>query len=82
MNISGDLAGIVRFHRKKAGLTQAGLAKLAGLGKSAVFEIERGKTTAQLDTIGKILGVLNIGVEFTGPLMNECRRAIAMESNG
>ncbi len=69
-----ELPGIIRFHRKKAGLTQAGLAKLAGVGKTAVFDVEKGKKTTQIDTLGKILRVLNIGVEFSGPLMVEYRR--------
>ena len=35
------LAKIVRFHRKKAKLTQENLAKLAGVGKTAVFDLEK-----------------------------------------
>lgn len=76
MQFIGELANIIRFHRKKAGLTQAELARLAGIGKTALFDVEKGKATTQIDTIGKILGVLNIDVRFSGPLMQEYRRAI------
>lgn len=61
---------MVRFHRKMAKLTQQGLAKLAGVGKTAVFDVEQGKPTVRFLTLMKILGVLNIRIEFQGPLMN------------
>lgn len=64
------IGAMVRFHRKMAKLTQAGLAKLAGVGKTAVFDVEQGKATVRLLTLMKILGVLNIRIEFQGPLMN------------
>ena len=34
---------IVKWHRKKSGLTQNELADLAGVGKSVVFDVEHGK---------------------------------------
>lgn len=37
------MASIIRGHRKKAGLTQKELADLAGLGKTVIFDIEKGK---------------------------------------
>lgn len=64
---------IIRFHRKKAGLTQHQLADLAGLGKTVVFDIEKGKQTIQYETLLKILAVLNISLEFHSPFMNEFR---------
>lgn len=45
------LAAAVRSHRRKAGLSQAGLARLAGVGKTVVFDIERGKETVRLKTL-------------------------------
>ena len=45
------IAHLVRFHRKKAKLTQLALAKLVDIGKPAVFDIEQGKRTVQLDTL-------------------------------
>ncbi len=63
------LAEAIRFHRKKSSLTQQELAKLAGLGKAVIFDIEKGKKTVQLDTILKVLHILNIEMVFQSPLM-------------
>jgi y4mF family transcriptional regulator len=71
MTEESRIAAMIRFHRKKSGLTQHGLAKLAGVGKTAVFDLEKGKETTQLDTLKKILRVLNIAMTFEGPLMRE-----------
>ena len=65
-----DLAKIVTYHRKKSGLNRAELARLAGVGKTAVYDVEHGKPTVRLDTVMKILHVLNIKIDFTGPLMH------------
>lgn len=62
---------IVRYHRKMAGLTQHQLADLAGIGKTVVFDVEKGKLSVRYDTLLKILIVLNIGIEFRGPFMGE-----------
>lgn len=61
----------IRFHRRKAGLTQAGLARLAGVGKASVFDVEKGKETVQLDTLLKILSILNMELDVKSPLMVE-----------
>lgn len=68
MNIE-QLSKVIRMHRKKSGLTQKGLADLAGVGKTVIYDIEKGKETIQLDTIKKILSVLNIIIKFESPLM-------------
>ena len=66
-----ELANTIREHRKAARLSQLQLAELAGVGKTVVFDIEKGKETIQLDTLRKILAVLNITVKLTSPLMNQ-----------
>ncbi|MBI5473018.1 MAG: helix-turn-helix transcriptional regulator [Ignavibacteriae bacterium] len=71
MDRPADIARIVKFHRKKAGLSQQELAKLAGIGKTAVFDLEKGKETIQLDTLKKVLYVLNIKMTFDSPLMKD-----------
>jgi len=68
MNID-QLSEVIRLHRKKSGLTQKGLADLAGVGKTVIYDIEKGKETIQLDTIKKILSVLNIKIKFESPLI-------------
>jgi DNA-binding XRE family transcriptional regulator len=49
--MSDDLKNIVRQHRRLSGLSQAELAKLAGVGKTVVFDIEHGKESVQFDTL-------------------------------
>ncbi len=61
----------IRYFRKKAGLNQHELAELAGVGKTVVFDIEKGKSTVQLDTILKILSVLNIKFKLETPFEAE-----------
>ena len=64
---SEDIAKIVRYYRKASGLTQQELAKLAGVGKTAVFDIEKGKKTIQLNTLLSVLDTLNIQVKLEPP---------------
>lgn len=70
-----EIGDIVRFHRKKSGLSQAELAKLAGVGKTVVFDIEKGKQTVRLNTLRKVLTVLNIKVLLISPLMEVFERS-------
>lgn len=67
------LAIIIRKHRKAAGLSQLRLAEMAGVGKTVVFDLEKGKETVQLDTLRKILAILNIKVELSSKYMNQNR---------
>lgn len=64
-----DIANIIRTCRKQSGLSQHALAQLAGVGKTVVFDIEKGKTSVQLDTLLKILDVLNIRLHLETPFM-------------
>ena len=63
------MSEIVLFHRKKSGLTRNQLADLAGVGKTAIYDIEKGKETIQFSTLQKVLKALNIRITFTSPLM-------------
>jgi y4mF family transcriptional regulator len=65
-----ELATIIKRHRKAANLTQLELAELAGVGKTVVFDIEKGKETVKIQTLRKILKVLNIEMRFTSPLLD------------
>ena len=64
-----DIAEAVITHRKKAGLTQRQLADLAGVGKTVVFDIEKGKASIRFDTLMKVLDALNIQISLDSPLM-------------
>jgi y4mF family transcriptional regulator len=70
-----EIGKIVRFHRRQSGLSQAALARLAGVGKTVVFDIEQGKTTVKLSTLVKVLAALNIRLELISPLMTAYREA-------
>ena len=65
------LAAFLKKHRKAAKLTQIQLAEMAGVGKTVVYDIEKGKETVQLVSLRKILHVLNIKVALISPLMNQ-----------
>jgi len=65
------LSKVIKKHRNAAGLSQLQLAEMAGVGKTVVFDIEKGKETIQLDTLRKILKVLNIKVVLQSHLMNQ-----------
>ena len=66
---SQELAQVIRMHRKAAKLSRVQLAELAGVGKTVIYDIEKGKESVQLDTLRKILRVLNIRIVLTSPLM-------------
>jgi y4mF family transcriptional regulator len=69
MTFKYPLSQIVRFHRKRANLTQQGLAEIAGVGKTVIFNIEHDKETVQLNTVMRVLSALNISLEYNSPLM-------------
>ncbi len=64
-----NIGRIIRFHRKQAGLSQEQLATAAGVGKTAVFDIEKGKLTIRLSTLLKLLEALNIQISLASKLM-------------
>lgn len=66
---TNELAFIIRDHRKKAGLTQKALADIAGLGKTVIFDIEKGKDTVQFSSLLKVLKALNIKLKIESRLM-------------
>ena len=68
---SQEIAEVIRLHRKAAKLSRVQLAELAGVGKTAIYNIEHGKESVQLDTLHKILNVLNIKIVLTSPLMED-----------
>lgn len=65
------MISIIKFikeSRKKKGLSQAELAFKAGVGLRFIRELERGKTTVQLD---KVNHVLNLFGKQLGVVDNE-----------
>ncbi|MGD0665851.1 MAG: helix-turn-helix domain-containing protein [Rhabdochlamydiaceae bacterium] len=74
------LGQMVRYHRKQSGLTQEALGRMAGLGKTVVFDIEKGKLNVKLNTLLKLFEVLNIQIDFQSPLMKYFEEELNEES--
>lgn len=66
-----NLGDIIKYHRKKAGLSQKSLADVAGVGKTVVFDIEKGKETVRFNSIINVLKALNISIELNSPLRDK-----------
>ena len=65
-----DIADVVKTHRKAAKISRVQLAEMAGVGKTVIYDIENGKESVRLDTLRKILKVLNIKILLTSPLLD------------
>ena len=74
------IAEIIRLHRKAARLSRIELAELAGVGKTVIYDIEKGKVSVQLDTLAKILKVLNITLVLRSPLMDNLTKHVNEKS--
>ncbi|APF04029.1 TPA: helix-turn-helix transcriptional regulator [Legionella pneumophila] len=62
-----EIANLVHYYRKQSGLSQQELARLAGVGKTVIYDIEKGKESVRLNTLLKVLDVLNIQMKFETP---------------
>lgn len=76
-----DLSIAVKVRRKALGLTQADLAKLAHTGNRFVVDLEKGKTTLQIDKVLAVLSLLglNLYIEEKGDMLH---RDTAQASTG
>ena len=72
---SERLGDLITFHRKKAGLTQVGLAELSGVSRSVVQDLEAGKGRTVWVHVEAILSVLNVELQPVGPLVNEWKQS-------
>jgi len=64
-----QLASIIHYPRKRAGLPRIALAELAGVGKTATYDVEHSKDTVQYRTLAAILHARNIRLVAENPLM-------------
>lgn len=71
---SKQLGNLINFHRKKAGLTQVGLAELSGVSRSVVQDLEAGKGRTVWEHVESVLSVLNIELQPVGPLVDAWKR--------
>ena len=62
-----EIGNIVRHHRKQSGLSREALANLAGVGKTVIYDIEKGKETIQLKSLLNVLEALNIQLKLKKP---------------
>lgn len=60
-----DIGKAIRAKRKTDGLTQADAAALCGVGTRFLGELERGKETAQIGKILRILKGLGLTLQIT-----------------
>lgn len=70
MTVKNDkniLAKIIKETRKVAGLTQLELATRAGVGKTLVYNLEKGSSKVSLENLLKVLKILNIKIEYKVP---------------
>ncbi len=68
---SEQLGNLITFHRKKAGLTQVGLAELAHVSRSVIQDLEAGKGRTVWKHVEAVLSILNIELKPTGPLVEQ-----------
>ena len=73
---SKQLGNLITFHRKKAGLTQVGLAELAGVSRSVIQDLEAGKGRTVWEHVASIMSVLNLEFQPVGPLVEEWKQSL------
>ncbi len=66
-----EIGDMVRYHRKRSGLSRQALADLASVGKTVIYDIEKGKETIQLKSLLCVLAVLNIQLRLDAPFKSE-----------
>lgn len=59
----GELGELIRRRRRQLGLTQTEVAEVADTNLRFVSELERGKPTARLENVLRVLATLGIELE-------------------
>jgi HTH-type transcriptional regulator/antitoxin HipB len=75
------LSKMLIWHRKRSKMSQQVLADLAGVSRTAVQRVECGITPVQMDTLLKILNILNIEMSYNSPLMQSYIETISKHSS-
>lgn len=57
-------ARLVRYARRRAGLSQQGLAEKAGVPQSMIARIERGKVSPRFETVLKLIRACEMNLEI------------------
>lgn len=58
-----ELGALIRSRRRELGLTQTEVAEVANTNLRFVSELERGKATARLENVMRVLAALGIDLE-------------------
>ena len=67
---------VVRLHRKTAGLSRVKLARLSGVGKTTIYDIEQGKETVQLRSLLLVVNALSIELSLDSRVMDTLKELI------
>ena len=65
-----ELSKMIIWHRKRSKITQQALADLAGISRTAIQRLENGTAPVQIDTLWKVLEILNIKMSYCSPIMD------------
>ncbi|MGK0190149.1 MAG: putative transcriptional regulator [Verrucomicrobiales bacterium] len=68
-----ELASLIAWHRKRAGLSQTDLARHAGVSRYVVQDLEAGHGRTTWKKMDAVLEVLNLRLEPEGPLVSKWR---------
>jgi len=66
-----QLASLISWHRRRAGLSQVELARHAGVSRYVVQDLEAGAGRTTWARMMPVLRALNLHLEPQGPLVNE-----------
>lgn len=64
-----EIGAAIYYHRKISQLSRVACAEIAGVGKTVIYDIEHGKETVRLDSLQKVMAVLNMKFQINSPLM-------------
>ncbi len=71
LSTSDQLASLVRFHRKRAGLSQVDMASMADVSRKVVQDLEASRDGVGWRNLMAVLAVLNVKLRPDGPLIDE-----------
>lgn len=71
-----QLGNAIRRARKKRGLSQTDLGKMAGLRQATISIIETGNPAARIDTILEVLAVLDLEIHIANRNMSSVEQDI------
>jgi len=71
LTLDPPLGSLVRFHRKRARLSQVELSMMAGVSRKVVQDLEAGRDAVSWRHVLGVLEVLNVRLRPEGPLIGE-----------